>query len=272
MHSCIYHGYTTHRRLRPVAHEFRYPVTWLYLVLDELEELQQRLWLLSNSKWGVASFQVADHLAAEQQEKFGGDLPRFIRKQVDEAMAKAAGPIGVLTPLRHFGFYFSPLSLFYCWDADLTEVTSVVAEVNNTPWRQKHWYVLGNANRRTAEPKSRGDSGPPDSASDQRTMIERFRHQKEFHVSPFMDMNQQYDWTVTQPKERLGVSIRSTDPDGEIFSAAMNLERRQLNNWSFAKLILRYPLLPYQILAAIYFEAFRLWRKDISYFPNPSTQ
>ena len=270
MRSCIYDGYTSHRRLRPSVHEFRYRVAWLYLNLDELPELLRELSLLSRSRWSVASFQAADHLDEEQLNEFENDLPAFIRAQVEAAGAEfAGGPVCVLTPLRHFGFYFSPLSLFYCWNQSESKVPTVVAEVNNTPWRQKHWYVLGNQNlvsNHTSLGKVGNSGGLSSTASG-----EKFCHQKQFHVSPFMDMNQQYQWTVSKPGENLNVSIQSHDEAGQIFAASLRLERRQLSNSSFSRMVLRYPMAPIQILGSIYLEAFRLWRKGLPYFPNPST-
>ena len=243
----------------------------MYLNLDELPDLLRELWLLSRSKWSVASFHAADHLGDEQLNEFENDLPAFIRSEVEAAGAEfAGGPVCVLTPLRHFGFYFSPLSLFYCWDQSGSEVPTVVAEVNNTPWRQKHWYVLGNQNLASNHDSPRGKEGNfggPLSAAP----VGKYRHQKQFHVSPFMDMDQQYEWTVSKPGENLNVSIQSHDEAGQIFAASLRLERRQLSNSSFSRMVLRYPVAPIQILGSIYFEAFRLWRKRLPYYPNPST-
>ena len=271
MHSCIYRGYTTHHRLRPQPHHFRYPIAWLYLRLDEIPQLRRQIRLFSSSKWGVASFCACDHVPAEELAEFENDLQSALFAKVRAANGQATdGPVFVLTPLRHFGFYFSPLSLFFCWDAGMHQVPTVVAEVNNTPWRHKHWYVLSDRNAAPKHESSPANSEaidadfPPESV--------RFSHEKEFHVSPFMDMHQSYHWSISLPTDRLMVSIRSTDANGAIFAAGMNLERQALNNWSFTRLVLRYPITPYQILATIYFEAFRLWRKNIPYFPNPATQ
>ena len=243
-------------------HEFRYRVSWLYLNLDDLPQLMRELWCFSRSRWSVASFQLDDHLDSQQLREFDHDLPAFLRTQIESAGATATdGPICVLTPLRHFGFYFSPLSLFFCWDQSESEVSTIVAEVNNTPWRQKHWYVLGNQNL-TA---SRRDAALAGSSN------EKYIHEKQFHVSPFMDMDQRYEWTVSRPDDKLKVSIQSHDSAGQIFGASLNLDRRPLTNLSFSRMVLRYPLAPLQILGGIYFEAFRLWRKGLPYHPNPTT-
>ena len=249
-------------------HEFRYRVSWLYLNLDDLPELLRKLWCFSRSRWSVASFQLDDHLDEEQLREFDNDLPAFLRFQIQSAGATVGdGPICVLTPLRHFGFYFSPLSLFFCWDKAESEVPVVVAEVNNTPWRQKHWYVLGDQNL-TQSPKSQV---PHQRAALAGSSSEKYIHEKKFHVSPFMEMEQRYEWTVSKPEDKLKISIQSHDQAGQIFGASLNLDRRPLTNWTFFRMVLRYPLAPLQILGAIYFEAFRLWRKGLPYHPNPTT-
>ena len=95
---------------------------------------------------------------------------------------RPVGPIRLLTLLRNWGYYFSPLSLYYCFDRAGQTVDAVVAEVSNTPWRERHWYVLWQGNR----------IGEPSQL--------RFRHPKGFHVSPFMDMDMQYEWHLTRTR------------------------------------------------------------------------
>ena len=176
----------------------------LYIDLDEVGELLRRLWLMTSHPISVASFLPQDHLSPAQLDEVEGilttdDLAAHVRREAWAAGAQVTnGPICLLTPLRHFGFYFSPLSIFYCWDRDMTELPTIVAEVNNTPWRQKHWYVLGKHNR-------------SDETDDARE-VQRYSHAKQFHVSPFMDMNQRYDWSITRPDRRLNICLLYTSP------------------------------------------------------------
>jgi len=126
-----------------------------------------------------------------------------------------------------------------------------VAEVSNTPWRETCWYVLSDRNRR-------GDSGEL-----------QFSHAKRFHVSPFMDMDLHYDWQLSPPGSRLVSSITSRKGDERIFEASLSLSRRPLSRMQLVRVLLRYPWMTGRIVLAIYYQAFRLWRKRCPFYPHP---
>ena len=167
MHSCIYEGRVTHRRFSPVKHQFQYRLFMVYLDLAELPELLTRRSLISDYRSSCASFLRNDHL-----KDTPGLLNDATRELVeDRTGVRLRGPVRLLTQLRYFGYYLSPLNLYFCFDADGSKVETVVAEVNNTPWGEQHCYVLWEGNR-----------AAPDAAL-------RFTHEKSFHVSPFIDMD-----------------------------------------------------------------------------------
>jgi len=183
----------------------------------------------------------------------------------------------LLTPLRHFGRFFSPISLFYCFEETAAgeAINAVVVEVTNTPWREKHWYVLSD-DLSDAKSSSENVTGATGSLS--------FSSCKDFHVSPFFEMGLMYQWKMTVPGESLRVAIRS-HPNGNeavsetkatggtkpIFVASVDLEQEPLTDRRLLQTILRYPLGPLQTLAAIYFEAWRLWLKKVPYCPHPKS-
>jgi DUF1365 family protein len=144
------------------------------------------------------------------------------------------------------------LSVFYCFDAAGSQIEAVVAEVTNTPWGERYCYVLEADSAR----RSPG-------ALQARTM-------KEFHVSPFMGMELAYDWSLGVPGERLRLVIANRERDGGLlFDAALALERREISGWSLARALLRYPLLTFQVVAAIYWQALRLWIKKVPFCSHP---
>jgi DUF1365 family protein len=177
MHSCIYKGIVTHRRREPVEHRFQYRLFMVYLDLDEIPTLVGRRGLLAGSKYALRSFLRTDHLY-EPSQPLADEVRDVIRRQTGQS---SHGPIRLLTQLRYFGYYMSPLNLFYAFDASGRRVETIVAEVNNTPWNERHCYVLWAGNRR-------GDASQL-----------QFEHAKEFHVSPFMDMDMEYEWRLTKP-------------------------------------------------------------------------
>ncbi len=249
MYSCIYEGRVGHCRYQPVVHRFRYPLMALYLDLDELPELTARGGLLSTAPFAAASFQRSDHLGDAQTS-----LAESVRNLVAERCGtRLAGPIRLLTQLRYFGYYFSPLNLFYCYGEGGQSVEFVVAEVSNTPWDERFYYVLWQGNRLEGESRL------------------RFRHPKAFHVSPFMGMDSSYDWRLNEPGDRLLVHLATVRQGQRLFDASMTLRRRPLGRAELRSALVRYPWMTFRIMTAIYYQAFRLWFKKVPFFPHPKS-
>ena len=138
MRSCIYRGHVRHRRFTPVEHAFRYPLFMMYLDLDELPHVLDVHPLWSARRPAPAWFRRRD---------YHGDaavpLDEAVRATVAEQTgSRPRGPIRLLTHLRYFGYCFNPVSFYYCFDEEDRRVETIVAEVNNTPWGERHCYVL----------------------------------------------------------------------------------------------------------------------------------
>jgi hypothetical protein len=248
MLSCIYQGYVQHRRLTPAKHVFRYGLYMAYLDLDELTSLLQGGAGLYEARFSPASFCRTDHVGDPKQA-----LSEAVRDLVQKQTGwRPAGPIRLLTLLRNWGYFFNPLSLYYCFDRTGQVVDAIVAEVTNTPWRERHWYVLHGGNRIAESPQL------------------RFCHPKAFHVSPFMDMDMQYEWHLTQPGARLTAAIVNTRVGERQFDVRLALERRELSRWTMLRSLARYPWMTARVTQAIYWQAFRLWRKKCPFYPHPT--
>lgn len=253
MHSCLYHGTVLHARRSPAVHRFRYKVALAYVDLDEADELIRRRWLLSAARFAPASFRAEDHtpqlLAASTPAELAAAVRAYAEQELNRPLPP--GPVRVLTQLRQFGHFFSPLNLHFCFDAATDRPAAIVAEVSNTPWNERRLYVLDATNRVN-------DAG-----------VLRFCHPKDFHVSPFMDLAADYQWRLTNPGEQLDVAIRSVTTDRPAFTAAMSLARRPLSDVNLARMLVRFPVSSLQILAAIHWQAFRLWMKRCPFYPHP---
>lgn len=244
MHSCIYLGQVHHQRYTPAEHRFRYGLYMLYLDLDEVPLLLDD-GLLRQGRFAPLAFRRDDHLGGPEPT-----LSEAVRGLVQQRIGKRpAGPIRLLTGLRCFGYYFSPLNLYYCFDADAIE--TVVAEVSNTPWRETHYYVLSEDNR----------IGEPGEL--------HFSHPKGFHVSPFMDMDVQYEWKIGLPGSQLSVQIANRLNGQRVFEADLGLARRELGRRQLLGLMMRYPFMTGRVAQAIYYQAFRLWRKKCPFYSHP---
>lgn len=250
MMSGIYEGRVRHRRFSPVAHSFSYRLFMMYLDLDELPVLFRTRWFWSVDRTNLASFNRTDHI---------GDpaipLAHTIREMVAQRTGKRpSGPIRLLTHLRYFGYVFNPVSFFYCYDQSGTHVETIVAEITNTPWGERHCYVLGQSDNK---------------ASDSR---KRFQLTKVFHISPFIDMDTAYDWRFSEPKERLIIHMANIRDGFPFFDATMKLARREISGMSLARMLAQYPFMTAKVIGAIYWQALKLWSKGVPFYPHPGNR
>lgn len=245
--SAVYEGTVRHHRHGPRPHAFDYRVAQLYLDLDEIEPLFERRWLWSSHRRNVAEFRRSDYLGPP-----GLPLAEAVRQRVQRATGqRPAGPIRLLTHLRYFGLVFNPVSFYYCYAADGTTLETVVAEITNTPWRERHAYVLPVA---SARPEGRAW---------------HWQFAKAFHVSPFLPMDRDYDWRFTAPADDLRVHMRVLRDGDREFDATLALQRRPLDAGSLARVLWRYPAMTAQVVTAIHWQALRLWLKRTPIHDHP---
>lgn len=247
MHSCIFEGTISHCRFEPIEHRFHYRNVMLFLDLNEIPEIVGPGKMLSDRRRSLRAFLPEDHLNGIDP------LDQQVRQAVHEQTGcYPKGPIRLLTQLRHWGYYFSPLNLFYVYKAGGDAgVESIVAEVNNTPWGERHLYVLWQGN-----------------CIDEGKL--HFQHAKQMHVSPFMDMDMDYRWRLSQPSDRLTVCVENYREDKRLFAAALNLQRRELSRSTLNWMSLRYPLMTLQIITAIHYQALKLWWKKCPVYLHPN--
>lgn len=251
--SALYVGSVHHRRRRPHAHAFRYRIAQFYLDLDELPALFRGRWFYGVDAPRLASFRRADYFGDPALP-----LKQAVLDRVEqECGERPAGPVRLLTHLRVFGYIQNPVSFYYCFDPDGETLRAILAEITNTPWGERHAYVLDVAK-----------AGHPGSSG----RIHAWAFDKRFHVSPFLPMQLRYDWRFETPGEHLAVHMIANDAEGPIFDASLDLRRHPLDGAQLAKFLLGFPAITAQVLLKIYWNALliRLKRNPFYAHPNPS--
>ncbi|MBO9707956.1 MAG: DUF1365 domain-containing protein [Caulobacter sp.] len=239
--SAIYSGQVFHRRLKPKTHALRYKVFMLLLDLDELPGLLARTRLLRSGRFGWASFHAADH-----GDKRGGDLRPYVSDRLVEAGITPGGPVRLLCMPRIFGYGFNPLSLYFCHAPD-GALNAILYEVRNT-FGQRHGYLI---------------------ATPQADAPLRQTAPKRFFVSPFMDMDLTYRFTVSPPGDKVGVKVEVLDGEGLLLTAGFSGRRTPLTDAGLLSALLRHPLLSFGVVAAIHWEALKIFAKGVGLRPRP---
>ena len=246
--SAMYEGTVTHRRHAPRAHVFSYRMAQLYLDLDDIDAVFRQRWLWSTHRRNVAEWRRSDYLGPADVP-LADAVRQRIRRQTGYA---PQGPVRLLSHLRYAGLVFNPVSFYYCYASDGSTLECIVAEITNTPWGERHAYVLPLA---TAESQGR---------------VWRWRFDKDFHVSPFLPLERRYDWRFTTPGDDLRVHMKVLQQDRCEFDASLALQRHPLDGIALARVLWRYPLMTAQVVGAIHWQALRLWLKRIPIYDHPS--
>jgi DUF1365 family protein len=220
----------------------------MYLDLDELPGVFDIHPLWSYKRPNMAYFRRRDHFGDPTRP-----IDQAVRDLVTEKTGRPpGGPIRMLTHLRYFGYCFNPASFFYCYDVTDSIVETIIVEIHNTPWGEVHCYVL-----------SRAQNEHPINN------WQRYRFEKVFHVSPFIDMNIDYDWRFREPGASISVHMIDYEDRQKLFDASLHLKRREISPWALSDVLIKYPLMTAKVTTMIYWQALRLLLKRTPLFTHP---
>ena len=236
MNSCIYNGYVSHTRFKPVKHSLKYNTFSLFIDLDEIENLSKNNFIFSFNRFNIFSFFNKDH-----GDRDGLCLKNWVLNKLKKFdINKDINNIKLLCYPRVFGYVFNPLSIFYCYENK--NLKAVMYEVKNT-FNEQHTYIFkvksNNAISQTCK--------------------------KKFYVSPFMDMETYYKFELLNPDENLSVLIKQSDKNGVVLTAVQKGVKKEFNMKQLLVNFVLYPLMTLKIIGAIHYEALRLWKKGAKY-------
>ena len=235
--SLIYNGKVIHKRFKPKEHYFKYNVFSLLIDLDELNIIQNKIKIFSYNKFNIISFFDTDHGPRD-----GTSIRQWILKNLkDLGIHDNKIKIKLLCYPRIFGYVFNPLSVFFIYDKN-SKLISIFYEVKNT-FGEQHTYLF--------------------KASDDKTI--KNNCSKKFHVSPFIEMECNYYFRVLKPSDKMSVIIDQSDNNGKLLYAYQDGVAKELNQKNLIISYICHPLMTFKIIAAIHFEAFKLWLKGIKF-------
>jgi DUF1365 family protein len=242
----LYVGRVMHHRMKPKVHRFQYDVFTCLIDLDRLDEVERASPVFSVDRFNLIAFHQCDH---------GGGAARGLADHIRAQLAAAGAPEAGATILlsaypRILGFVFNPIAVYYCHDKD-GRLAALVYEVSNT-FGERQSYVA------PVGPGERDERGVRQSCD------------KTFHVSPFLDMAMRYRFRLAPPDTTMRLRILEEDAQGPILAATYAAERRPFTTSALLAAFLRLPLMTLKVIAAIHWEALRLWIKGVAIVPRPS--
>ena len=259
LNSGFYIGKVFHKRFTPKIHQFNYPLYMAFVDLDEIETLNSRYWWFSSRRWAPLQLKPSDYFRSivlhtsyisidKDSVLINTDKSEAVGSQLKQAVISIAKNLGadigrinrvcMLAQLRSFGIYFSPVNFFFLYEG--SSVKYLVAEVSNTPWNKKHCYLV--------------DIENPESSP------------KAFHVSPFMDFNMSYKWSINPPDKSTFIRIENRN-DYLLFSAVFSAQRYEINAKTMRKIFFKWPVIAVVIVRRIYWQATKLIIKGIKLVP-----
>lgn len=241
-----------HNRLRPKKHAFAYNIFMFWLDLDEPELLARKLFPFSYNRFNVFAFYDKDHM--KYPENANTDLTakqRVLQYLKKNNIAFVPDKIFLLTHTRVLGYIFNPVSFYFCYD-NAMQCKMVVTEVGNTFGEMKIFIV------------DRKQDGALVHAED-----------KFFYVSPFTDLDNQFQFRFQVPGDKLHLEINVSDKQNVFFYSLLTGTKKALNTQRLILYFFRFPLITLQVISAIHWQAFKLWLKKIPYHAksdNPYNQ
>jgi DUF1365 family protein len=253
LNSCLYKAKVMHHRLAPKDHRFHYEVFMFYLDLDEIDAVSKKLKFMGRNRFNLFNFRDKDHLQLPREKP---DASKNIRQHITTYLKENGVDIGdgrimVLTNLCTLGYQFNPVSFYFCYDQQGQILCSIV-EVCNTFLEMKPYFLA-------ADTMEQGQF--------------KLNTEKYFYVSPFIDMDTNFDFDLHIPGEKLQVKIDDYDKEGKrFFISTLSGVRKPLTDANLLLYFFSFPLITLKIIGLIHWQALKLWLKKLPYHKKEANQ
>lgn len=246
--SAIYSGSVRHRRFTPREHRFSYDLMQWWLALDELEHVGRLSKALNtHGRFAPLQFRASDYLRGHWGD--ADNLTDAVLNKINQlAPADGSSPLHgrvfFLGNLRCWGVFFSPINCYFLQQGEV--FTHMLAEVSNTPWNERHYYLVD--------------------------LAKQIDTDKAFHVSPFNPMDMVYQWKINQPSDKALVHIGAHRNKQLVFDATMALQRQPMNRKQILRVLKSYPAMSFKIVWGIYWQALKLFMKRVPFYGHAGSK
>lgn len=246
--SGVYQGKVTHSRLGEKRHCFTYAISLFGFDIDDIDKMSHVSRLFGQKWFNLIRFRQQDYLKNKLYSPQGE--PFSLRQRIEKTVVQLGGDwdggkVFMLSQCRCLGLYFSPINFYYCYNLD-GNCKYMLAEVSNTPWNQRHYYLVP--------------------MQTEKTKSNRHITTKAFHVSPFMDLAMKYRWHLPEPQSEVHVAIDNINLQGKkVFAVNMTLHKKPENAFTLLKSWFSLPLGVIKVVSLIYWQALQLFAKRIPF-------
>lgn len=252
MKACFCSGSVVHHRLSPIPHRFKYHMSWCLFDLDSLDELfaQSKFW--SINKFNIVTLKNRDYINTSE-DSIKQKAMALIQKRTQNEFK---GKIFLFTHPRYLGFGFNSVNFYFCYEKN--NLIYIISEINNTPWKQKHLYFHNIQDSHLNTNMHKADYV--------------FEFQKDFHISPFVDMNIDYIWKFNVNLEKLSVAMKLKHETKTLMHVNLQTKLQPILKTNQISWTIRQPFQALKMFIGIYWQALKLWYKRVPFFSHPDIE